>query len=71
MKDAFLQIILSIVNIGCVGALCCFAGPPLTRAHGFLRALFIVCYFVTLILLSKGEDDDENNRGEDDDVQDM
>lgn len=67
MKDGLLQIIFAIVNFGCVMALCCFSGPPLTQAHGFLRVVFVVCYFVTLILLSKGEDD-ENNRGEDDDM---
>lgn len=70
MKDGLLKIWLGVMNFTSVALLCCFAGPPTTRAHGFLRALFVMCYFITLMFISKGEDD-ENNRGEDDDMQDM
>lgn len=62
MKDGLLQMIFAIFNIVCVMVLCYLAGPPVTQTHGILRAIFIVCYFVTLILLSKGEDDDEDNQ---------
>lgn len=62
MKDGLLQIIFAIFNLVCVMALCYLAGPPATQTHGILRAIFIVCYFVTLILLSKGEEDDEDNQ---------
>ena len=62
MKDGLLQMIFAIFNIVCVMVLCYLAGPPVTQTHGILRAIFIVCYFVTLILLSKGEEDDEDNQ---------
>lgn len=62
MRDGLLQMIFAIFNIVCVMVLCYLAGPPVTQTHGILRAIFIVCYFVTLILLSKGEDDDEDNQ---------
>lgn len=67
MKDGLSKICLALLNFISVVLLCCFAGPPITRAQGFLRALFIICYFITLLFISKGEDD-ENNRGEDDDM---
>ena len=60
MKDGLIQIIFAIFNLVCVMALCYLAGTPVTQTHGILRAIFIVCYFVTLILLSKGEDDEDN-----------
>lgn len=60
MRDGLLQIIFAIFNIVCVMVLCYSAGPPVTQTHGILRAIFIVCYFVTLILLSKGEEDEDN-----------
>ena len=62
MRDGLLQMIFAIFNIVCVMVLCYLAGPPVTQTHGILRAIFVVCYFVTLILLSKGEDDDEDNQ---------
>lgn len=62
MRDGLLQMIFAIFNLVCVMALCYLAGPPVTQTHGILRAIFIVCYFVTLILLSKGEEDDEDNQ---------
>lgn len=70
MKDGLTKIVLALLNFMSVVLLCCLSGPPITRAHGLLRALFIICYFITLMFISKGEDD-EDNRGEDDDVQDM
>lgn len=70
MRDGLTKICLALLNFTSVVLICCFAGPPETRAHGFLRALFTICYFITLMFISKGEDD-ENNRGEDDDMQDM
>lgn len=62
MRDGLLQMIFAIFNIVCVMVLCYLAGPPVIQTHGILRAIFIVCYFVTLILLSKGEEDDEDNQ---------
>lgn len=62
MRDGLSQMIFAIFNIVCVMVLCYLAGPPVTQTHGILRAIFIVCYFVTLILLSKGEEDDEDNQ---------
>ena len=62
MRDGLLQMIFAIFNIVCVMVLCYLEGPPVTQTHGILRAIFIVCYFVTLILLSKGEEDDEDNQ---------
>jgi uncharacterized membrane protein YhaH (DUF805 family) len=70
MRDGLTKICLALLNFISVVLLCCYAGPPETRAHGFLRALFVMCYFITLMFISKGEDD-ENNRGEDDDMQDL
>lgn len=70
MKDGLTKVFLAVLNFISVTLLCCFAGPPETHDHGFLRALFIICYFITLMFISKGEDD-EDNRGEDDDMQDM
>ena len=60
MRDGLLQMIFAIFNIVCVMVLCYLAGPPVTQTQGILRAIFIVCYFVTLILLSKGEEDEDN-----------
>ena len=62
MRDGLLQMIFAIFNIVCVMVLCYLTGPPVTQTHGILRAIFIVCYFATLILLSKGEEDDEDNQ---------
>lgn len=60
MRNALLQIIFAIFNLICVMVLCYLAGPPVTQTHGILRVIFIVFYFITLILLSKGEEDEDN-----------
>ena len=60
MRDGLLQIIFAIFNFVCVMVLCYLAGPPVTQTQGTLRAIFIVFYFITLILLSKGEEDEDN-----------
>ena len=60
MRDGLLQIIFAIFNLICVLVLCYSAGPPVTQTQGILRAIFIVFYFITLILLSKGEEDEDN-----------
>ena len=70
MRDELLKMLFAFINFSSIVLLCCFAGPPQTQAHGFLRAVFVILYFITLIFIYKG-DDDENNRGEDDDMQDM
>lgn len=67
MKDSVFQFCLAVMNFMSVVLLCCVSGPPPTTAHKFLRGTFVFAYFVTLIFISKGEEN-ENNRGEDDDV---
>ena len=60
MRDGLLQMIFAIFNLVCVMVLCYSTGPPVTQTQGILRAIFIVFYFITLILLSKGEKDEDN-----------
>lgn len=67
MKSSIIGIGLALINFFCVILICCFSGPPQTTERGVLRAIFIIGYFITLIILNIG-DDDENNRGENDDV---
>lgn len=67
MKSSIIGMCVALINFFCVILICCFSGPPPTVEKGVLRAILIIGYFITLIILNIG-DNDENNRGKNDDL---
>lgn len=71
MRDGVIQICLALINFFSVVIICAISGPPPTMAHGLIRAVLIMIYFMTLTYLNRGDDDDKNNKRDDDDVSDL
>ena len=72
MKDFVIKLSIALMNFfSVVIIICCGNVPADTPDKRFLRAVMIIMYFTTFVLMCVGDKEDENNNIEDDDVSDV